>query len=98
MRTVGSGINVLARSSQARVRRSAFSLDNRLTWMSAIRTELVLRSGRFAVVAKGLPQFVANFLKKLVSFQWGRSCSFATFSVRLTISWLNFAAATRSTG
>jgi membrane protein insertase Oxa1/YidC/SpoIIIJ len=65
---------------------------------SAIRTELVLRSGRFAVVAKGLPQFVANFLKKLVSFQWGRSCSFVTFSVRLTISWLNLAAATRSTG
>jgi hypothetical protein len=64
----------------------------------AIRTELVLRSGRFAVVAKGLPQFVANFLKKLVSFQWRRSCSFATFSVRLTISWLNLAAATRSTG
>jgi membrane protein insertase Oxa1/YidC/SpoIIIJ len=65
---------------------------------SAIRTELVLRSGRFAVVAKGLPQFVANFLKKLVSFQWGRSCSFVTFSVRLTISWLNLAAATRSSG
>jgi hypothetical protein len=33
----GSGMNVLARSSEARVRRIAFYLDKRLTWKSAMR-------------------------------------------------------------
>src|SRR5258705_10532843 len=36
---LGSGLYVPARSSAARVRRSAFSLDFRLTWMSATRQQ-----------------------------------------------------------
>ena len=38
-RAVNLMIEVLARSSAARVRSRVFSLNNRLTWMSAIRTE-----------------------------------------------------------
>ena len=37
MRAAGSAMNVLARSSKAPVERRVFSLDNRLTWMSATR-------------------------------------------------------------
>jgi transposase len=32
LRAAGSGMNILARSSKARLRRILFSLDNRLTW------------------------------------------------------------------
>jgi hypothetical protein len=42
-RAVNLVYDFLARSSAARARRRVFSLDNRLTWMSVTREELVIR-------------------------------------------------------